>query len=93
MKNLKRNNDFIFGLKLLCAFLIFAGYMLIVLVLPLLLITALPILALINILIVAAGIILEILRLVEKPMFRIISDICIFTSLIYFVIVVCRIFI
>lgn len=93
MRRFKRNIDLIFTLKLICAAFVFGGYMLIVLVLPLLLITELPILALINILIIAAGIVLEILRLVEKPVFGIISDICSIFGLVYFIIVVCRIFI
>ena len=89
MKDFKRNNDLIFGLKLLCAFLIFAGYMLIFFILPLLFLTPLPIFVLMNFLIVAVGILLEILTLTEKTVFRIISNICSAVGLVYFFVLIC----
>ena len=64
-----------------------------VFVLLLLLITALPILALINLFIIAVGILLEILCLTDKLVFRIISDVCIILGVISFVLIVCNIFI
>lgn len=92
MKHFRRNSDLVFNLKLLCTSLIFGGYMLIFFVFPLLLITALPILAFINIFVVAVGIFLEIFRLTEKKTLRIISDICIIAGVIYFVCIFLRMF-
>ncbi len=93
MENLKRNSDLIFRLKLLCAFFIFVGYILVFFILPLLLITALPIIAFINIAVIAVGILLEILCLTEKNVFRVISDICFFAGFAFFVLIICYIFV
>ena len=89
----KRNSDLIFRLKLLCAFFIFVGYILVFFILPLLLITALPIIAFINIAVIAVGILLEILCLTEKTVFRVISDICFFAGFAFFVLIICYIFV
>ncbi len=91
MENLKRNSDLIFRLKLLCAFFIFVGYILVFFILPLLLITALPIIAFINIAVIAVGILLEILCLTEKTVFRVISDICFFAGFFraYYLLYIC----
>ena len=92
MKSLKRNSDLIFRLKLLSAFFIFVGYMLVFFILPLLLITPLPIFVLMNFLILAVGILLEILTLTEKTAFRIISDICSTAGLVCFIVLICCVF-
>lgn len=89
----ERNSDLIFRLKLLCAFFIFVGYILVFFILPLLLITALPIIAFINIAVIAVGILLEILCLTEKTVFRVISDICFFAGFAFFVLIICYIFV
>ncbi len=57
-------------------FFIFVGYILVFFILPILLITALPIIAFINIAVIAVGILLEILCPTGKTVFRVISDIC-----------------
>lgn len=58
-------------------------------VLPLLLVTALPIIAFINIAVMAVGILPEILCLTEKTVFKVISDICVLAGFVSFVFIIC----
>ncbi|MDE5670144.1 MAG: hypothetical protein K2I14_01585 [Eubacterium sp.] len=92
-RNRRINRDFIFNTKLLCASLIVGCYIMIMFVLPLLLVTALPIIAFINIAVMAVGILPEILCLTEKAVFRVISDICILAGFVSFVFIICYMFV
>lgn len=93
IKRGRRNKDFIFNLKLSCASIIFYGYFMIIFILPVLLYTELPILAFTNVLIASVGVIIEISKFSEKRVFRIISDACVIVGVIYFIILICRIFV
>lgn len=92
-RNRRINRDFIFNIKLLCASLIVGCYIIIMFVLPLLLVTALPIIAFINIAVMVVGILPEILCLTEKTVFRVISDICFFAGFVSFVFIICYMFV